>query len=736
MVSEHGNLGNELSKFKHGFSTSQIQTLASMCEALVPPLPPSCVSEEIKSDYSQETIYSFFGASASQPSIPDEVAELIAKRGMPEAVILIKVVLRLLSSRPGTLLLCGWLCMDHKFPYVHKYSEMTLNKREKLLQRWCKESNITPLRAVFLFIKVVCCFIFFSRIDEKATNPNWEAIGYKVDSRKPSINPKERSRPLQKGVINCNNINNYSLVQALTEKGLEVTQVPNQNTIKIKCDVVIVGSGCGGGVAAAILAKHGLKVIILEKGNYFAASDYSSLEGPSMDQLYVAGGMMSTRDGQILLASGSTVGGGSAVNWSASIKTPDSVLTDWWVNHKLPIFGGSEYKSAMDEVWKRLDVTDEYSEEGFQNQVLRKGCENLGLKAEKVPRNSSKDHYCGSCGYGCRTGDKKGTDTTWLVDAVDNGAVILTGCKARKFVLEPNKNGGKRSKKCIAVLANNLQIESKISISACGSLFTPPLLISTGLKNPNIGTNLHLHPTLLAWGVFPECSTPNLNGKSYEGGIITSLHKVVSRTSDDIHAIIEATSLGPASFSGLIPWISGLDMKERMIKYGRTVNLVALIKDHSTGAVKKEGRITYSLNKYDKKNLEMGLRQCLRILISAGAVEVGTYRSDGQRLKCKGVKGEEIDEFLESIVASGGPMSRDEKWVVYGSAHQMSSCRMGVNEKEGAVDENGECWEAEGLYVCDGSVLPTAIGVNPMITIESVAYCIATRISRVFDQGK
>ncbi|MCI35590.1 long-chain-alcohol oxidase FAO1-like, partial [Trifolium medium] len=104
------------------------------------------------------------------------------------------------------------------------------------------------------------------------------------------------------------------------------------------------------------------------------------------------------------------------------------------------------------------------------------------------------------------------------------------------------------------------------------------------------------------------------------------------------------------------------------------------------GEVRSEGRIKYELDEFDKENMKHGLQRALRILIAAGAVEVG------------------------------GPMSHEELWSLYSTAHQMGSCRIGMTEKEGAVDENGQSWEAEGLFVCDASLLPTAIGVNPMIT--------------------
>ncbi|RXH71227.1 hypothetical protein DVH24_018582 [Malus domestica] len=380
-----------------------------------------------------------------------------------------------------------------------------------------------------------------------------------------------------------------TLLNSLEQKGLQVIYNSTKNIYNIKRDVVVVGSGCGGCVVAVVLASSGHKVIVLEKGNYFTHLDYSSLEAPSHDQLYEAGGIIVTADGKIIL----------------QVRSTDNKIKFCW---------GREYLSAMDTVCERIGVTENCIEEGFQNQVLRKGCENLGFEVDIVPRNSSEKHYCGSCGYGCKKGEKKGTDSTWLVDAVDHGAVILTGCKAEKFVLETGKSESKRKKKCLEVMAKalsniitkRLQIEAKVTVSACGALLTPHLMLSSGLKNKNIGRNLHLHPVLMAWGYFPDLNL-EFKGKNYEDGIITSVHKVVSADSK-AKAIIETPTLGLGTFSALCPWEFGEDIKNRMLKFSRTVHLISIIRDWGSRVVTKGGRVSYEFSTLNRENMKEGLR--------------------------------------------------------------------------------------------------------------------------------
>ncbi|KAL9331323.1 hypothetical protein ACSQ67_000933 [Phaseolus vulgaris] len=694
--------------------SAEMESLTSICEAFFPPLQLEHLD---KHNSKTKAVQHFWKSSASQFPIPQETADMLIKRALKEALIFVRLILWMLSTRLGTLLLCGTLCLSKKWPCIHNFSNISLDNREKVLQKWFKHRFFTPIRLAFLYVKVLCLFVFFSQCDEKGQNPAWEAVGYKVDTD--GITKQvQKERPLEKGIVEGRNESDWSLPKSLGEKGLEVSVDAGNNVLGIKCDVVIVGSGCGGGVAAATLASSGLKVLVLEKGNYYTSSDYSSLEGPSLNELYELGGTFASWDGNMAILAGSTVGGGSAVNWAASIRTPDSVLKEWEKEHKLSLFSSHEYLSAMDMVCKRIGVTDKCVEEGLQNQVLRKGCKNLGLQVDYVPRNSSERHYCGSCNYGCTRGDKQGTEVTWLVDAVDHDAVILTGTKAERFILGNNKGGRVRKKKCLGVMANvltnnitwRLKVEAKVTVSACGALLTPPLMISSGLKNKHIGKNLHMHPVLMSWGYFPD-SNSDLKEDS------------------NVKAIVETPALGPAVLSTLLPWVSGSDFKERMLKYSRTVHLITIIRDKGCGVVRSEGRVHYDLDESDKENIRDGVKQALRILIAAGAVEVGTHRSDGQRIECNGNNEKELERFVESIYATGGSMSQEEKWSIYSSAHQMGSCKMGMSEKEGAVDENGMSWEAEGLFVCDASLLPTAIGVNPMITIQSTAYCVAKRIA-------
>ncbi|KAL0865626.1 hypothetical protein Bca101_044744 [Brassica carinata] len=542
--------------FSHGFSQSDLQALSAICEAIMPPIPLQSLDLEMKLKVLRsDALLSFFKSSGSHHVTPDEVAEVMATKAMPVTVTV---------KNWSSLLL--------------KFSDISLEKREKVLQKWNKQWYNPLARIAFMMIKAIFLFYYFTWVK----NPAWEAIGYRVDIGE-NEDMEHKERPLDKGIIETAKEDEVTIKQRMINKGLKVKEDKESNIFKIECDAVVVGSGCGGGVAAANLAKSGLKVIVVEKGNYFVPRDYTTLEGPSMFEMFEANGLLMTQDGRFRFMAGSTLGGGSVVNWAASLKTPDAIIEEWSMDRGIAVFAREEYTAAMES------------------------------------------------------------------------------CRAEKLILE----SGRRKKRCLGVTASisnqtikKIQINAKVTVVACGSLMTPGLLSSSGLRNPNIGRGLHIHPILMAWGYFPEKNS-DFNGAAHEGEIMTSLHYVFEIDSTTPNITLETPALGPGTFAALIPWVSGSDVKVRLAKYARTSHIFVTVRDEGVGEV-KEGMVKYKLTRTDEENLTIGLRRALRILVAAGAEEVGTYRSDGQRLKCDGIKEGDLEKFLETVDAPAGVVSMNK----------------------------------------------------------------------------
>lgn len=188
--------------------------------------------------------------------------------------------------------------------------------------------------------------------------------------------------------------------------------------------------------------------------------------------------------------------------------------------------------------------------------------------------------------------------------------------------------------------------------------------------------------------------------------------------------IIQTPSLHPGLFSALMPWRLGRDMKSRMVKFSRTAHVYALGRDRGSGVVNSETDVSYKLDYADHGNLAEGLEKVLRILAAAGAEEIGTHHRDGRVLKVKEVDQEEFERFVKK--ESRRPLKGLSTPIC--SAHQMGTCRMGIDPTCSVVNPNGETWEVEGLFIADASIFPTALGVNPMVTVQATAYCIAQSV--------
>lgn len=166
-------------------------------------------------------------------------------------------------------------------------------------------------------------------------------------------------------------------------------------------DFVIVGSGLGGGVVAKKMAEAGLKTLVVEKGNWVPTSQLPMSEDMACAGLFDEGMMKASEDGSVALLAGSTFGGGSVVNWAASLQPQRFVREEWARELKLPGMVGGEFQDCLDEVCEKVGVEGEGVRQNHRNRVLLEAARKLGYQGEVIPQNASAEHEDGYCNYGC-----------------------------------------------------------------------------------------------------------------------------------------------------------------------------------------------------------------------------------------------------------------------------------------------------------------------------------------------
>lgn len=499
--------------------------------------------------------------------------------------------------------------------------------------------------------------------------------------------------------------------------------VEKQVTKTLKADVVIVGSGAGGGIMAMVLAEAGFNVLVLEKGKDIAYDQMPMPEAQALAGMYEGGGLCTSVDGGVGLLAGSCLGGGTTVNWAASIRTPAEVLEEWSTQYANPHFTTDEFLKGFEWVEKKTHVQFQCDEHNFQNKVIEESSKHLGWKSRVIPRNVHPDKTVASVAFasdsfsthGDRFARKQGSKETFLLSAQAAGAKILAECKVEKINIAHGKattldailqiNGTKKS----------IQIECNHVVLCAGALHTPALLQRSGIHHHELGKNLYLHPTTGVAGIYQEESIP------WTGPMMSQMVEYFTNMEQGYGFRIETPPLHPGLLALAMPWANARQFEHDFLKARNMAVNIVLTRDKFGGSVqinkKGELKIKYKLHPFDKKHLVKGVQESTRMHMTAGAQTVKVLHQDMPQWK----KGDITESFLRSLPSL--------KWSIHRfplfSAHQMGTCRMSGNKKMGVVRPDGQLWGYQNIWIADGSVFPSASGANPMLSIQATAYWIA-----------
>ncbi len=483
-------------------------------------------------------------------------------------------------------------------------------------------------------------------------------------------------------------------------------------------DVVVVGSGAGGAPLACELAERGRSVLVLEEGEYRPATTFPALAFEALAQLYRdAGAVMTLGKPPVVVPVGRLVGGTTVINSGTCFRIPEFVHRHWTDDLGLP---ESLSQEALAPLFARVE--DRISVQpvdpavlGPNNEVAKRGSEALGWSGGFLARNIRGCKGSNRCAFGCPVNAKQAMHLCYLPDAVQAGARVLSGARVERVLFDGKAACGVRARVTDEDgRPHRLEVRARAVVVSAGTLYTPLLLRSSGIRHRNLGRRLTLHPAVKISGLFPGAD------------FLTAPSVPQSWYVDEFHKkgiMMEGAHVPPDVAAPALPG-KGAEHKALMERYREIATYGFLVSDQPAGRIHRRlgGRpfIRYDLTPRDHGLVLFGLKRLVELFFAAGAEEVYMPVSRLPVIR----RGEDYEALIDA--ADIRPLDLE-----VAAFHPLGTCGFGVDGKTFVLDTDLKVRGREGLYVADGSMFPTSLAVNPQESIMALATRCAWHLDEV-----
>ena len=485
----------------------------------------------------------------------------------------------------------------------------------------------------------------------------------------------------------------------------------------LDCDVVIIGSGAGGSTMATELALAGQRVIVLEEGRDVPALEHGAMrQSESLRHVWREGGMTAALGlggaPTVNVTTGRCIGGSSVITGGVCFRVPESVLRVWSREMNLKDLTPEGLDPYYNHVEKAIHVEEvPLSMRSRSTNLFCEGAAQLGIGMSPIRRNTKGCNGCGRCNFGCPHGAKLSVDLSYLPRAMAAGAQVYSHCLVDRIVMKGSQATGVEGRiqeTPVGGKKGKLKVTAKRVVVACGGMHTPGLLRSSGLATvgSGIGRNLTLHPGFRVYAVFDSPV------RGWQGALQSAYSDDFEHDGVTLMSLFVPASVIAATMPHAGPRHARLaERVDHIAMFG------AMVHDDGGGSLHRNpfGRepiCFYRCSPRDHVRMRFGIQKLGEVFLAAGAKEI--------YLPVLGSEGLTPDEFRRYPFAQI-PASRLEA----ASQHPLGSSRMGATASSSVVDSWGKMWDTDNVYIADGGILPTSLGVNPQLTIMAMATRIA-----------